>query len=403
MKATHLLFVISFFLFSCNTSEYVECNSQDIHGWPKTSQKAYLSVGDEAFVIDFVKPESQSLSYKWSFAGGPKDSDVVHQLLSHLKLDYQAKRVISLNLFFPDRIRHDETKVFNVKDRVGLLVYYIDNENNVVGAIISPAGELLGEFFPTKISAFRSAYILYELIGAPYNKSSNIRIDNLDLFGNRNIEMNFASKPGVLESKMIRKAKVLKANLEIGFRAPDCPSYCNLGPLDECDTDPYSMRPFECDNIFDDDGPCEEESMYLALNENQVYINLADSLEDVMSDHYAFRDSFLKEVNGGYEFINLYYNFSAKIKQLSDEGTLNIPISLRVKTARFLVLNSYKLNLLSNFTNPEYILIDKDELEEIIGIIDEYASLSTDIEYIAMLDMLKNELYKVVNLSAQEI
>jgi hypothetical protein len=143
--------------------------------------------------------------------------------------------------------------------------------------------------------------------------------------------------------------------------------------------------------------------MYLALNENQVYINLADSLEDVMSDHYAFRDSFLKEVNGGYEFINLYYNFSAKIKQISDEGTLNIPISLRVKTARFLVLNSYKLNLLSNFTNPEYILIDKDELEEIIGIIDEYASLSTDIEYIAMLDMLKNELYKVVNLSAQEI
>lgn len=143
--------------------------------------------------------------------------------------------------------------------------------------------------------------------------------------------------------------------------------------------------------------------MYLALNESQVYINLADSLEDVMSDHYAFRDSFLKEINGGYEFIDLYYDLSSKIRQLSDEGTLNIPISLRVKTARFLVLNSYKLNFLSNFTNPEYILIDKDELEEIIGIIDEYAALSADPEYNAMLDTLKTELYKVVNLSTQEI
>ena len=213
MKATHLLFVISFFLFSCNTSEYVECNSQDIHGWPKTTQKAYLSVGDEAFVIDFVKPESQSLSYKWSFAGGPKKTDAVHHLLSDLKLDYQANRVISLNLFFSDRIRHDETKVFNVKDRVGMLIYYIDNENNVIGEIINPYGEVLVDFAPTKITAFSSAYMLYEFIGAPYNESSNIRIDNIDLFGNRNIEMKFASKPGVLERKMIRKAKLMKANL----------------------------------------------------------------------------------------------------------------------------------------------------------------------------------------------
>jgi hypothetical protein len=214
MKPTHLLFLVSFFFFSCDTSEYRYCNSEQFEGWPKTSQKAYLSVGDEAFVLDYVKPESQSLSYKWSFASTLKKSDVIGQILSHIEADYQAKRVINLKLFFPEQIGYDETKVFNLKDRAGLLVYYIDDEHNVVGEIIDIDGELLGAFFPTKMSAFRSTYIMYDLIGAPYNRSSSIQIGNADFYlGNRNIEMNFASKPGVLEHKMIRNAKLMKANL----------------------------------------------------------------------------------------------------------------------------------------------------------------------------------------------
>lgn len=400
-------FVLYLFVFlcACHSDLPIESECLGVKSPLMTDQKAYVDINSNKIRLDYVAPRTGSYNYEWSYAGGNKESKELQPILDYLDLGLLNGRVMQISLFYNDMIGENEEKIFNIKELLGWLIYRIDNNGEVIGVVLNPGGELIKEFRPKKTSVYRTAYILYETVKAPLNSATFIDFYNSDIKEariNNSIQVNYAKEYCEMERLLIRKLKKFKLR-NAQTRAPDCPEPCLLGPLDDCaPNNPYPQ--YECDYIFDDDGPCEEEYMYLSLSNDPLYYDLADSLQNIMPIHYTFRDSFLGSAIEGLDLIALYYSLSSKMEDLRTTSQFSVPISLKVSTAQYLIGNSNKLEILNNHSSfPDEILLSPEEVEDLLVIISEYETLSEDQDYRALIATLKEELLSISGMSVSEI
>lgn len=215
MKGCFSIFILFSLLFSCHSDLPVENGCRGIKSPLSTDQKAYINIRSHNIVVDYVAPKTGSYIYEWSYAGAYKTSDELQPFLNYLNLDFSQDSVMQITLFYNEVINETENKNFDIADKSGFLIYHIDHTGNVVGVVFDSLGKVLEEFRPKKTSVYRTAYIMYEMIGAPLNDATFVDFYNNDIKKARKynlLQVNYAQDPCEIERLLVRKVKKFKSN-----------------------------------------------------------------------------------------------------------------------------------------------------------------------------------------------
>lgn len=119
---------------------------------------------------------------------------------------------------------------------------------------------------------------------------------------------------------------------------------------------------------------------------------IRDSLDD--DKYYTFRDTFLLDSFFGLKYINFYYALSNHFKEVS------IPSSLLYDTASVLFIVHEKIDMLVN--EESGVLLTESENEKLTSLLISYKSLSSNIDYLAILDEIIADLDKMEGMTIEE-